>query len=730
LLLAWAGVSLAIAPIPTIAGVQPAGADTQPWTVSATPTTNVSDGQRVTVSVHTTPAFPLYSAEVALCRGGATYTVLADINPANGKCSSTPVSTSGDIKIDKALYGIADQPDGAKITFHVGSGVAKWSAPPSKQVFTYTCDVDNPCTLVVQMAGGIPATSDLFWTTPITYGSGNPLEGCNGPANGLLQSGGSDRMSQAWIDWTLAECHQPGAAGAPSSGAFSGEGTGVESFASGNVDVTYSASGYDDKVGFAPPANHPNGRRAAVNVPVAVNAAVLALGNGYFDSTGQKVPFGDVKITQDQLAALLGGGFRVFGQAPYLPDLQQRNPIFGKITYTINGLGPQIVADGESSTWALTNASATLRPQIFKVPADAATNRGEARPATAAIGTDPTYSGVLDTFSGMTNLNKVVEPVFLNPVVDGAIWVFTDLATATALGLTPVSIENANGDFVAPTPETLAAAIPTMKKDSNGILIGDPTATAPAGSVQPYPLTMVEYAMAPAEPLYDNSCVARTDSQALLTKWLTFISTTGQAELPEGFVPLTPSLSADAAAAIPNVGASPVTGDCAPKPTTTTTTTPPTTTASGGSSGSGSSDTSGGSSSSSSGGSNETASGAGSIGGSSVSDTGSSSSSGATGGASFASSGAGTGAAAPPAASGPTSTTPAPGPGDPAAQIAIPDFAGSRSPSGLVAILSLVGVILLASVAALASAGRSSSSPTPEGGSPHLVPDSQMIELQ
>src|SRR5205823_6084738 len=153
----------------------------------------------------------------------------------------------------------------------------------------------------------------------------------------------------------------------------------------------------------------------------------------------------------------------------------------------------------------------------------------------------------------------------------GGVWFLTDLATAQSLGLTTVELQNASGDFVEPTPETMAAAVPTMKADAAGMLIPDPragAASAAPGLAAPYPLTFVEYGLAPAAPLADATNACRTDSQALLRGWLTYITTTGQTVLPAGYQPLPADLRAQAAVAIAKVGATPASTPCTPPRTT------------------------------------------------------------------------------------------------------------------------------------------------------------------
>jgi hypothetical protein len=142
-----------------------------------------------------------------------------------------------------------------------------------------------------------------------------------------------------------------------------------------------------------------------------------------------------------------------------------------------------------------------------------------------------------------------------NPADPGPGWALTDYATAVALGMTPVAIENGSGEFVAPTPETMAAALDGMIHEPDGRLTPDPNASA-AGA---YPLTTVEYAMAPAEQLVDDSCASRPHAQELLRTWLDYLTGPAQSSLPTGFVALPDSLREQAPAAIAKVGASPTT---------------------------------------------------------------------------------------------------------------------------------------------------------------------------
>src|SRR5262249_58523513 len=119
------------------------------------------------------------------------------------------------------------------------------------------------------------------------------------------------------------------------------------------------------------------------------------------------------------------------------------------------------------------------------------------------------------------------------------------------------------GTFVAPTAETMGAAVASMKPNAQGVLqpvIAPVTAAAGLGvaATVAYPLTYVEYAFVPAEPLVDPStCLPRTTSQSLLTKWLQYLTGPGQQNLAAGLAPLPASLQQQAAAGIRQAGAAP-----------------------------------------------------------------------------------------------------------------------------------------------------------------------------
>ncbi len=549
----------------------PAGADdTTPWSVTVRPTSGLTDGQTVSITVKTTPDFVLYEAMARVCRHGVSYQAGDESRPnpdfsANGpNCPLTPLSSSADpVAVDSTLAPNDTTPDGETFPIKVGTGVVNWSAGGVPT--TLTCDANNPCDLVVELLGGPADAAPVWFPTvhPLNYENSDPVAGCGGPASGILSAGGSDALTDAWVGWTLAQCKTPGQVGAATRMTFDGEGTAVANFASGNLDIAYSAVGYDADAGFVPPDSIPGGPRATVAVPVALGASVLGLANGHFSGVNnRKVPYGPTNLTADEVAALLSGGPSGDIQG-LIPTIDARNPDLLQSGFfdTNSSLLVGAPSDAEGSSWIMTRHLAANAPGEWKVPnlplygADAGRTRGA--DASLAVA-DPSYNQALALFTGRPSLRRSLET--LGPD-QGGVWVLTDLTTADALGMTAVSIGSPSGAFVAPTPETMAAAVPTMQTTADGLLIPNPTASAPAA----YPLTYVEYAMVPAQPLIDPAtCTPRAASQVELTKWLDYLTGPGQLTLPEGLTPLTPGLAAAAKGAIAKVGATPAPEGCTP----------------------------------------------------------------------------------------------------------------------------------------------------------------------
>ena len=546
-----------------------------PWSVSVTPKSDVTDGSRVQVNLRTDVDHRISSAKVQVCRSGVNYGTSSFFLPADdfriggANCPSIPISTSAELTVSAPnTYSNAVRPNGDTFSILVGTGTTDWTDSTDGQRYTLTCDAEHPCDLVVQVRG-IGEDGVLRWipfVQTLTYRLDDPISGCGGTASGFVGAASSERNTRLWVDLTIAQCQSPGAQkGAASTTSFAGEGASMEMYSQGDVDFVYSSVGYESGPGLGRgTSGSPLEPRESVNVPLALNAAVIAVGNGRQDPDGDKVPYSDVKLTLDEVAALISGGPEQIGSV--LPDIYARNPqleVTGMFSSTSSirlGAAP----DPESTTWYLTGLLDSLRPEKWKVPSTGTfgVDAGRDRTALPAFAlADPSFQGILNLFTGTSILDKTLK--LQGPSDFGGIWAVTDLVTARSLGMAVVQIQNASGAFVEPTQASMLAAVPSMIASTDGRLVPNYSAAA-VGNVEPYPLTFVEYAVAPLKPLVDAKCTPRLISQDLLASWLSYVTHSGQQILPAGMEPLTPSMVQTAETQIARLGS--VANTCVPVP--------------------------------------------------------------------------------------------------------------------------------------------------------------------
>lgn len=557
------------------AGLHGADAVDLPYTLEVTPTASLADGDAVTVMVHAAVGQRVgISGKVSICRDGETYTTTNDILPfVGGKCPDKPVSSSA-----SGPWPIRPYPNGSTAlgTIRVGTGTVEWGPATAPTQFNLTCDPTHPCRLVVEipMEGG---QRYIDSSTLLTFSDDNPIGSCGGSNPAAITSGGPDRLLGAWVDWTRAQCTATSSQ-ASTQAVLAGEGEGQDSFHAGTVDLTYSA------VGPSFPGDPPATPRAGVPVPVALNAVVVGMLGGYPTAapdwpSNVPRPFGSVQVTMAEMATLFGKGPFSFG-AESFPTMQSRNAeLLSVAANNSEKPNPQAPAGAGTVSWLASSAFDALAPDQWKTPPLMVTGNPPDVPRgvheSFALASPPFVPALFDLYSSQANLKKLVAENEFKPYNYGPIWILTDLATARELGIPTAALQNGAGEFVAPTDAALQAAASTFETQADGTVLPDIDASAPGA----YPLTFVEQAVAPAEPLLDAACTPRTASQALLAGWLEFVTGPGQASLPEGLIALTPDLAAAASTQRAKVGASEPTGDCAPEETTTTTsTTTPTST--------------------------------------------------------------------------------------------------------------------------------------------------------
>ena len=622
------------------------------------------DGGTVKVNVKSNDGYYVYQGFVEVCRTGVTYQPSsgiqydADARPNGPNCPLAPVSSSADPGVsDTNMINSAASADGDTIPIRVGVGSVNWT-DNTGVARSLTCDSTHPCELVAEILGGPKDGSTQPEWVPfqqqITFNDSNPLASCGGAAVGALNTSGSDALLDAWTKWTLALCKQPGQKGAVTKASFVGEGTAVQEFDAGALDLAYTSAGSDPTVGLDPTPT----KRAFVAVPIALGAETVGIGNGY-GSNGKKVPYPTIDATPSELASLVASG--QFTPTDVQGSMTTRNPDLSPYFFAANPTMQVGVPSGRSaSTWFLSRYLNTVAPSSWIVPpvGAAGPDAGKPRGVFNDFGTASPDFTLLTTYTGRPALRQSLFTITSNSFLLGGVYVVSDATTSIAEGLTPMAVQvTPGGPFVAPTPDSMAAAVPEMTPNSDGML--QPPASPTVADA--YPLTYVEYAMVPAQPLVDVTCTPRTSSQALLTAWLDYLTGPGQQQLVDGLAPLTPALQEQAKAAIAKVGTTPNT--CKPPAKVTPPPTAP-----------------------------------------------------AAAPASPASipvapvSGPSTGSGAANAvASGSSSATASVGKGGEvrpiAANVPIPPYKGSRSPSPLMTVLALVGVVALISLAVRYSSG-------------------------
>ena len=362
-------------------------------------------------------------------------------------------------------------------------------------------------------------------------------------------------------------------------------------FASDSVDLAYSAVGYGASGSDFSPANCQGGAepsRPYVAIPIALNAVVLAhtpndVQSPPYSGFGTALTgYSQLKITLGQFAQLLSnGGYEdVSGSGQVTSDsgtwgsqlgqgLLALNPQLSSgfqnacAGCTILGTGPGVgvaaTSGTDATTYLATSFLNALVPSQLASAPDALAAFGSER-----LGTTSNFGAPPPAYDVQTYTGRSILAHYTTPLSGSAWWALTDAATAAATwgGLDDFSLQTpdslaaapAQATYVAPTTSSMQAAVANMTAQPDGTLLPNPDGGAVNG-VEPYPLTYVEYAIAPAQPLLNSDCTANTAAQTTMKQWLTFLVNQGQNDLPAGMAPLPSTLVAQATAAIAKVGA-------------------------------------------------------------------------------------------------------------------------------------------------------------------------------
>ncbi len=434
-----------------------------------------------------------------------------------------------------------------------------------------------------------------FVGVPVSFVASSAGLACTSPAAGQINSESPDRLGETITQLGIDGCRS---GYADSQGLTFNLGTGASddealcAFADGSVDLAYSAVGYGQQGSPFMPANCAGGaapQRSYVAVPVALNAVVLAhTANSVqptpYRSFGTAVSdYPQLEITVAQFAQLVSnGGFEdVSGSGQVTSDSGTWRSQLGQGLLALNpslssgsqascsacavvgagsGVGVAATSGTDATTYLATRFLNAVAPtQLVSAPDAQAAFPSE------PLGTVSNFGAPPPAYDVQTYTGRSILVHYTTPLSGSAWWALTDSATAAATwgGLDDFALQSsdslsaapANATYVAPTTASMEAAAANMTAQPDGTLLPDPQGGQVSG-VEPYPLTYIEYAIAPAQPLLNTDCTANTAAQTALHEWLTFLVGQGQQDLPAGMAPLPSSLTAQAQAAIGKIGTS------------------------------------------------------------------------------------------------------------------------------------------------------------------------------
>jgi hypothetical protein len=477
------------------------------------------------------------------------------------------------------------------------------------------CLPSSPCTLALAVWTvnvNVPGQNSVYFLgAPVSFQSASAGLACNGPAPGQVASESPDRLGETVTQWGIDAC-KSGLVGGQSLTFNLGSGNSDDealcAFASGSVDLAYSAVGYGQQGSGFTPASCQGGAQPArsyIAVPIGLNAVVL----GHSPNDVQYPPFQSfgtglanfpqLKITIAQFAQLLSNGGTVdvsssgaqtsdtgtwtsqLGQGilalnPGLANAFQDSCLGCVVVGTGSGVGVAATSGTDATTYLATRFLDALVPGQLVSAAN-----HQAGTAPAPLGTTSNFGAPPPAYDVQTYTGRSILAHYMTPLSGTAWWTLTDAATAAATwgGVDDFALQAPDSlaaapdqaTYVPPTGPAMQAAVANMTSQPDGTLLPNPQGGA-VGGVEPYPLTYIEYAIAPAQPLMNADCTPNTASQAALAQWLNFLVGAGQNDLPAGMAQLPSSLVTQAQADIAKVGSAAPACIPAASPTTSATT--------------------------------------------------------------------------------------------------------------------------------------------------------------
>jgi ABC-type phosphate transport system substrate-binding protein len=461
---------------------------------------------------------------------------------------------------------------GTAITQANGTGSASIEILPAAQLPMLNCSETNPCSLVAyENDGTIPPADSLPATAavaPIQFAKS--IDDCPPVENFDVRAEGEASATTLIDSWAANLC----TATPPTILDYTetSSNSGREDYLNKLVDVGITSMP-PTAAELAAAPGYPKYVYAPIDLSAVVVAYNMADGNN-------GTPLDNLVLSPRLLARVisdtnLGGGSGDPTSFWGDPELNQLNP---GVTWPTEALSqPLLRAEHNADTYITTDwiahNSAAEKFLQGNDPDGIAVNdsyKDIAYPTDEFQNVESAATGYLP-IQGETQVARklfyAVKPAETTPNTPselGFIGVL-DLPTAMRYGLPTAKLVNASGAAVAPDAAGIAAGYKEMVTNPDGVTKYPNFATTDAAA---YPLVKVDYAMIPT--------VVKTAAQAAsLKRFLDFVATTGQQNLPLGYAALPADLVAQvkaAEAAITVAGAAPTTTTTTPTTTTPTTT--------------------------------------------------------------------------------------------------------------------------------------------------------------
>jgi phosphate transport system substrate-binding protein len=404
------------------------------------------------------------------------------------------------------------------VTGRDGAGVTVYQVHTGP-MGTATCDYQHDCSL-----GIFPKIDSVVGAAFGDIAFASPPDACPAPTGTPVGGSGDDAAGIAVTAWSAIVCKAPLSLSANYIGSNSEDGlshfiTKSSDFAGTTIPLSSSAA-----------AKLHAQKRTFTYAPLTESGLVLAY-NIVDQQNGQRIT--DLNLTPDVVARIFTGNLGIWG----VPEILDHNP-----GHTFPPLvGAVGRADHSAGTLLLTRFMKETAPASF------VDSSGNPCAVTDTYSTSPCSTGLTMKTTPEDAAAAVWNHTDADLTQTGFIgWM--DSSTAAFYGLPAANIENAAGQFVGPSQESINAGIAAATVNPDGVTIRpDFTTSDPLA----YPLPQLTAMLAP------TACISQAQATTL-TAFATWAVGDGQSvhNLPIGYVPLTADLVTRAKDAIAKIKSS------------------------------------------------------------------------------------------------------------------------------------------------------------------------------